>query len=167
VAVDLSSDEVIERILVEFAEAAQDERNEKLLLRSFRQTPNPPPVPTGFLARTDGGRTLIIAAFDRPEDAPAAAPKARSAERSSFGQLLNIDLPLSVRLGKARMPIEEVLRLKVGSLVELDRTHDDPVDLIVNGAVVARGDLIAVDGACGLRVREVVRSEGALRIEGI
>jgi flagellar motor switch protein FliN len=69
-----------------------------------------------------------------------------------------IDVPLTVtlRFGQRSMRLREVLELNTGALVELDRQVEDPVDLILDERVIARGEVVVVDGNYGLRVTEIV-----------
>lgn len=69
-----------------------------------------------------------------------------------------VDVPLTVtlRFGERQMRLRDVLELNTGSLVELDRQVEDPVDLMLGERVIARGEVIIVDGNYGLRVLEVV-----------
>lgn len=74
----------------------------------------------------------------------------------NIGPLLHVPLRLSVVLGSCTMPISELLKLGVGSVVELDRTIDRPVDLLANGRPIARGEIVAVDESYGLRIAELL-----------
>jgi flagellar motor switch protein FliN len=75
-----------------------------------------------------------------------------------------IDVPLTVtlRFGKRNMRLREVLELNAGALVELDRQVEDPVDLILDERVIARGEVVIVDGNYGLRVTEIVERPSAV-----
>lgn len=66
--------------------------------------------------------------------------------------LLDLDLPVSVRFGRVRLPLSQALELGDGSIVELDSHVDDPVEVLVNGKVVALGQLVVVDGFYGVEV---------------
>jgi flagellar motor switch protein FliN/FliY len=66
--------------------------------------------------------------------------------------LLDIELPVTVRLGSAQMTFGDVLGLNTGSLVEFDRAPEEPVEVLVNGRVVARGELVMVQGNYGVRI---------------
>jgi flagellar motor switch protein FliN/FliY len=68
---------------------------------------------------------------------------------------LDIELPVTVRLGSAQMTFGEVLRLNAGSLVEFGRTPEEPVDVLVNGRLVARGEMVTVQGNYGVRITEI------------
>jgi len=71
--------------------------------------------------------------------------------------LLNVPLAVTLRFGKQRMPLRNILQLASGSVIELDRQADDPVDLLLDERLVARGQVVVVDGCYGLRVSEVCR----------
>jgi flagellar motor switch protein FliN/FliY len=70
--------------------------------------------------------------------------------------LLNVDLEVTAEIGTTPISIAEVLALAPGSVVEFRRTIEQPVDLKVNGRLLARGEIVAVDGRFGLRVTELV-----------
>lgn len=70
--------------------------------------------------------------------------------------LADINVELSVELGRSRLPMRDLLGLVPGSVVDMDRPADGNVDVLVNGRVVARGEIVIVDGECGVRVTEIV-----------
>jgi len=71
------------------------------------------------------------------------------------------DVPVKVQaiLGRARMDIGELLRLKPGMVVELDRRVGEPVDIFVNNRLIARGEVVLIDSALGITLTEIVRQE--------
>lgn len=69
--------------------------------------------------------------------------------------LLDVELPVTVRLGSAQLTFGDVLSLNAGSLVEFDRTPEEPVEVLVNGRVVARGEMVTVQGNYGVRITEI------------
>ncbi len=69
--------------------------------------------------------------------------------------LLEMELPVTVRFGATRMLLRDLLRVDTGSVIVFPRSPDDAVDVIVNGRVVARGEVVAVQGNYGIRVTEV------------
>jgi len=69
--------------------------------------------------------------------------------------LLDIELPVTVRLGTTQMTFGEVMGLNTGSLVEFGRASEEPVDVLVNGRLVARGEIVMVQGNYGVRITEV------------
>jgi flagellar motor switch protein FliN/FliY len=72
-------------------------------------------------------------------------------------RLINrLELPLTICFGSAELPLRDVLALVPGASVELDRKIEDPVDLLINGTLVARGELAMVDGAFGIRITQII-----------
>lgn len=71
------------------------------------------------------------------------------------------DVPVKVRavIGRARMPIGDLVRLAPGSVVELDRRVGEPVDILINDRLVARGEIVLIDQALGVTLTEIVRTE--------
>ncbi|MGC9949788.1 MAG: flagellar motor switch protein FliN [Bryobacteraceae bacterium] len=76
---------------------------------------------------------------------------------SALDILLDIELPVTLRFGRRQMTLEEVLRLDTGSIVEFDRATEDPVEVLVNDRVVARGEAVTVHGHYGVRILEIAR----------
>ncbi|MGH7729613.1 MAG: flagellar motor switch protein FliN [Vulcanimicrobiaceae bacterium] len=75
--------------------------------------------------------------------------------------LMNVSLALSAELGRCKLRVSEVSALGKGSVVALDRVAGDPIDLLVNGRLVARGEVVAVDERFGVRITEVVARKAA------
>jgi flagellar motor switch protein FliN/FliY len=68
---------------------------------------------------------------------------------------MDVELNVSLRFGQRRLPLSEILELSSGSIVELDRTVNEPVELYLDGKLIARGEAVIVDGNYGLRVTEI------------
>ena len=83
--------------------------------------------------------------------------------RQNLEMLLDVDLELSVSFGHTTLLLQEVLKLSSGSIVELNRSANDPVELLVNDSVVARGEVVVVDGNYGIRITEVVSPRERIR----
>jgi flagellar motor switch protein FliN/FliY len=77
-------------------------------------------------------------------------------QTSNNDLIMDIPVELSVELGRTQMQVREVLNLAPGTVVELERNATDPVDLYVNGRLVARGELVVVDSAMGIKITEVL-----------
>ncbi len=75
--------------------------------------------------------------------------------------LLDIPLPVTVELGRARLAIREILQLGPGSVIPLDRLAGEPVDVLVSGTLVARGEVVVVDENFGIRISEIVTNRPA------
>ena len=69
--------------------------------------------------------------------------------------VMDVELSVSLRFGQRQLPLREVLDLSSGSVIELDRMVDEPVELLLDGKVIARGEAVIVDGNYGLRVTEI------------
>ncbi|MBB5710763.1 flagellar motor switch protein FliN [Sphingomonas xinjiangensis] len=71
------------------------------------------------------------------------------------------DVPVKVQavLGRARMPVGELLQLGSGTVVELDRRVGEPVDIFVNDRLIARGEVVLIDNALGVTLTEIVRQD--------
>ena len=95
------------------------------------------------------------APFEATTDGPAAAePRAVSAE--DLARLHDVPVELAVEVGRTKMTIREALALGPGSIVTLNRLAGEPVDLLVNGKPIARGEVVVIDEEFGLRVTEVL-----------
>lgn len=81
-------------------------------------------------------------------------------------RLMDLELPLSVALGRAQMPIREVLKVTSGSLIELDQNVGDSVELIVHGTVVARGEVVSIKGNYGVRIKEIISRQDRMSLCG-
>ncbi|MGE3267748.1 MAG: flagellar motor switch protein FliN [Chloroflexota bacterium] len=77
-------------------------------------------------------------------------------DNSQIDLLLDINLQVTVELGRARMKIQEILALRNGSVIELDRLAGEPADILVNGTLIAKGEVVVVDEKFGVRIIEVV-----------
>jgi flagellar motor switch protein FliN/FliY len=73
-----------------------------------------------------------------------------------LGRVIDVPLAVTLRFGQRQMRLREVLELSTGTLVELDRQVEEPVDLMLGERVIARGEVVIVDGNYGLRVTEIV-----------
>lgn len=80
-------------------------------------------------------------------------------EKCSIDLLRDVDLDLKIELGRTHMLLEDVLKLRRGSVVTLDKLAGDPVDLFVNGRLVARGEILVLNDNFCVRVAELVGSD--------
>jgi flagellar motor switch protein FliN/FliY len=78
-----------------------------------------------------------------------------SVDTRNLDLLLDIELPVVVRMGHTEMPLGELLKLTPGSILELNRPADAPVDLLVNGKQIAKGEVVVVDGNFAFRITEI------------
>jgi flagellar motor switch protein FliN/FliY len=126
------------------------------------------PVHDTLTVRLAGVSALTVGAVvaaPPPTNGSASGPRTNGASKvpDNLDVILDIDLPLSVRFGRAELTIDALTKLGPGSLIELFRSPDDPVDLLVNGKLVARGEVVVVGGNYGVRVHEVVSAAERIR----
>ena len=94
---------------------------------------------------------------------PAAAPP--TGEPGELERLTDVTVEVSVEIGRTRMTLGEALALGPGSVVGLHRMAGEPVDLLVNGRVIARGEVVVIDEEFGLRVTDVASGRGMAELE--
>jgi flagellar motor switch protein FliN/FliY len=82
-------------------------------------------------------------------------------------RLREVPVNLAVEIGRARMTVGQTLALRPGSIVTLDRLAEEPVDLLVNGTRIARGEVVVIDEDFGLRITEVQTSDGGIASAGL
>ena len=106
--------------------------------------------------------TTVVEEAPAPEALPAhefqalAKPAFGSAVSRSLDMLHDVEMAVTVELGRTRMTVREILGLAPGTVVELDRAAGAPVDVVVNGTLIARGEVVVIDEEFGIRVTEIV-----------
>ncbi len=89
------------------------------------------------------------------EAAPDQEAAAKHNAAVNINRLLEVELDVIVRFGITTLPLSEVARLGVGAMIELGRGIDEPVELLINNRVFARGEVVVVDGYYGVRIIEI------------
>jgi flagellar motor switch protein FliN/FliY len=125
------------------AAALRAERSE-----STAQAAGPAPAPAASPA------AVTPAAVTPAAVTPAAATASEVAD-GKLDLLMDVELAMTLRFGGRRLSLREILELNPGSVVELDRQVQEPVDVLLDGRLVARGEVVVMDGNYGLRVTEV------------
>ncbi|MCA8969071.1 MAG: flagellar motor switch protein FliN [Planctomycetes bacterium] len=87
---------------------------------------------------------------------PELGPSGDPTDRQNLDLLLDVQIPVTVEVGRARLALDEILDLGPGSVVSLDKKAAEPLDLRVNGKLVARGEVVMVDDCYGLRITQIV-----------
>jgi flagellar motor switch protein FliN/FliY len=150
-----------------------------LVLRLPAPEPEPVPEPTvdDVVAEVDAAVDAVASAHTSQAPSAPAAPVAAPADagfRSTvpsgatghgplatrLDQLTHVQMEVTVEIGRTRMSVGELLGLTPGHVVELDRAAGAPVDLFVNGTLLARGEVVVVDEDFGFRVTEIVGGQG-------
>ena len=91
--------------------------------------------------------------------APGAAAAVASSSEQSLDMILDLPLEVTVRLGQTRILIRDLLRLDKNSVIELTQGADDPLDIVVNDRVLARGEVVVLDDRLGVRITDIVSKE--------
>jgi len=113
-----------------------------------------------------------IAMFEETQATDAAGLKelqsgASTAERPmanvNLDMIMDVSVTVSIEVGRARMSINDLLKLSQGAIIELDRMAGEPLDVLVNGTLVARGEIVVVKEKFGIMLTEVVSPEERLR----
>ena len=87
---------------------------------------------------------------------PETADSRRAARSRTLDVIMDIDLPLVVRFGRTELPLRTLTTLGPGSVIDLGRSPDEPVEILISNRVVARGEVLIMSGNYGVRIQEVV-----------
>ena len=91
------------------------------------------------------------------------APAAASTDGPNLDVILDVPVTLSMEVGRTRIPIRNLLQLNQGSVVELDRAAGEPLDVFVNGTLVAHGEVVVVNEKFGIRLTDVISPSERIR----
>ena len=86
-------------------------------------------------------------------------PVLSSEQQDNLKLLMSVPLTVSVEIGSAKKKVKEILEFNQGTVIELDRQAGAPVDVIVNGNLIAKGDVVVIDDNFAVRVTEIVKSK--------
>ncbi len=121
----------------------------------------PAPTEPAAPATADGhGAAVMFNALPQETAAPTG-PRPQTGGRLEL--LHNVEMAVTAELGRTKMTVRNLLSLTPGNVVELDRSAGSPVDLFVNGTLIARGEVVVIDEEFGIRISEIISSgfEGA------
>jgi flagellar motor switch protein FliN/FliY len=107
-------------------------------------------------ATRDAGETPELPEF---QPSPAGAPGFTANEEEGMQAVYDVPVKVQAVLGRARMPIGDLLQLRIGTVVELDRRVGEPIDIFVNNRLIARGEVVLIEAALGVTLTEIVRTE--------
>ncbi len=173
--------EIINQSLSGVASAASTRARKEISCGEGRTAP-PPPTYGGaaysFVVTLGEQALSLLAVFTftlanlaetvaQPAAKPAAGdralPAAAVAVPGSIDLLLDVELPVSVSFGRAQLMLKDVIKLTTGSIVELNRSLAEPVEVIVNNCVIARGEVVVIEGNYGIRIKQVISRQERLR----
>ncbi len=123
--------------------------------------PKPASAPSSVGSRPSpsvvgGGSAEVQSPIQRAKFAPLVEEPVVPASSSNIDLLMDVSLKVSVELGRATLNVREALNLSPGNVVELDKLAGDPVDVLVNGRLIARGEVVVVEDQFGVRVTQIV-----------
>lgn len=96
---------------------------------------------------------------------PTAAQSQPEVSTRRLDVLLDVPLDVTVELGRSRMSIQELLALSPGSVVELDKIAGEPLDIVVNDRLIARGEAVVINDKFGIRITDIIsKSERIARL---
>jgi len=118
----------------------------------------------GDIALVDSPRVpMPVPAPAMPARPAPSLPVSASSDTPPLDLILDIDLPLTIRFGQAEMPLRVIAALGPGSVIDLGRSPDDPVDVLVGNQLVARGEVVIVGGNYGVRITELINPAPGIR----
>ena len=174
--------EIVNQALSGIAGALSTRAGKEVTCQAGRQ--EPPVISsdiTGYSFEINMGEVAIhaLVAFQnslakQPEEAAAPEPVERAKadhpgqpaeghKPNSIDLLLDVELPVSISFGRAQLALKDVIKLTTGSIVELNRAVSEPVEVIVNNCVIARGEVVVVEGNFGIRIKQVISRQERLR----
>jgi flagellar motor switch protein FliN/FliY len=99
-------------------------------------------------------KTAAVARAQFNDLGPSAAAAGKG--EMNLNLILDVSVTLALEVGRARMPVRDLLQLAPGAIVELDRLAGEPLDVLVNGVRIARGEVVVVNDKFGIRLTDVV-----------
>jgi flagellar motor switch protein FliN/FliY len=139
---------------VEFSLACADFMNSTTFLLMATSTLQQLSEKINSAGESAGGEAAVAGSEDEVGAAPAAV--AQAVDEENLGLLLDVELAVVARLGQVEMPVRDVLSLGPGSIIEVGRSVEEPVELLVNEKLIARGEVVVVDEKFGLRITEII-----------
>lgn len=139
-------------------------RVDPALLRAIEPRPESVPQPEAAPAQASQPQAAAAAAASAgPAGAPASVAAPSSPPPPSLDLLLDVEMPVSVSFGRTHLQLKEAIKLSTGSIIELNRTINEPVEVIVNNCVIARGEVVVIEGNYGVRIQQIVSRTERLR----
>jgi flagellar motor switch protein FliN/FliY len=104
----------------------------------------------------DEATEAVAIAASQLEELEGGSASEGSTQPMGLGHLLDVPVRVTVEVGRTNLTLAELVQLGPGSLVTLDREAHEPADILVNGKVVARGEVVTIDGSYGVRISSVL-----------
>ncbi len=113
-----------------------------------------------------GGASIGQEQINTFQSTPGTPAGVAPAGASNIGFLMDIPLDVSVELGRTKIAVKDMLQLGPGSVIELDKLIGEPVDLLVNERLIAKGEVVVFDESFGIRITDIINPEDRLRSLG-
>lgn len=120
---------------------------------------------TGQQSEDEGVSAPSIPSMSAADGVTLATSHGKSEFDSSMEVLLDVPLEISVELGRVKMMVRDVLDLGTGSIIEVDKAAGEPVDVMVNGRLVAKGEVVVIEDNFGVRITEILNPAERFRME--
>lgn len=128
----------------------------------FQQEQNPPEPRSGLVHQADQAGFMPVQ-FNQDKVSGSSFTGLSPAEQRKLELLLDVPLKVTVVLGRTKRPIKEILNLTPGAIVELNSLVDEPVEILVNGTLVAKGEVVVVNENFGVRIINIISPEERLK----
>lgn len=151
--------------------SAIDDEVERIMLEELARAESGGTMPSAAATSVASMSDMDLGLPSPPRDVPVVKPvefgkfeRTESASQTkNIDILMDVKLPVAIELGRTEMTIKDILALSAGSVVELNKLAGEPVDLLVNGRTVARGEVVVVDENFGLRVTSLISPEDRIK----
>lgn len=79
-------------------------------------------------------------------------------ENNKISRVANVEVRLSAELGRTKLPLKDVIEYDTGSIIVLDRLNNEPIDVLVNDILIARGRIVAIEDTYGIKISEIINN---------
>jgi len=162
--------EIVSQSLSAIAQGLSRELRKDIACVNGREVPSPDdvsfvlPIKLVFSLEECGPVWLAVSStFDGLFAPPPAAAQPAATAGKTMDLLFDVELPVSVSFGRTQLPLKDVIKLTTGSIVELNRSIAEPVEVIVNNCVIARGEVVVIEGNYGVRIQQIISRQERLR----
>jgi flagellar motor switch protein FliN/FliY len=116
---------------------------------------------TSIFEISEAGRTVAYFAINLEEDAPAGGSEELASMSGKLDRIKDVELSLTVEIGRTRLTLQDAMNIEPGQVIELDRSAGAHADVLVNGRIIAHGEVVVVEGDYGVRITKIIDTRGA------
>lgn len=155
--------EIVRQSLSAVARAISAKLDREILCEAGAESAEPATAVWSAADIQSDGLSATVSFGIEPALEAALEPQPPTSPAKNYDLLLDVELPVSVSFGRAHVALKDVLKLTTGSVVELNRDIADPVEIIVNNCVIARGEVVVVEGNFGVRIQQIISRQERIR----